>query len=271
MGHSLRRRVSSPRVEVLGLADRASHAHEWIPDTRLGAWLLSTDAWRRYVIQVALLDLIRLLGDRSRAYPSILDVGCGAGRALPLLDRLFKPGRLVGVDPDPTALARAVREAERCRCPVELRCGVATSLDLGDASTDMVFCHQTMHHLADPDGAVLEFHRVLRPGGVLLFAESCAPFIRSIRVRMLFRHPLHAQKTADGYLHLLHSAGFQFNRDNVSMPSPWWSRPDLGLFQGLGGAAPKHRATALNVAASRECRAPDLPGGDLEKPDQTGN
>ena len=252
MSRSLRRRPSPP-VEILDSGDRAILAPQWIPDTRFGAWLLSTHAWRRHVIQVALADLLRLLGDRSRPYPTVLDVGCGTGRALPLLDRLFRPRLLVGVDPDSAAIERASHEAERCRCRVQLRLGVATSLGLDDTSVDMIFCHQTFHHLADPDGAARELYRVLRPGGVLLFAESCAPFIRSLRVRLLFRHPLHAQKTVDEYLGLLRASGFELAHGAVSTPYPWWSRYDFGLLEWLGRpAAATHAETTVNLVAYRD-------------------
>jgi SAM-dependent methyltransferase len=261
MGSRIRRRAS-PRVEVFGVTDTASPAHSWVQDTQLGTWLLSTNVWRRYVVQAALADLIRLLGDRPRAYPTILDIGCGTGRALPLLDRIFAPRLLIGVDPDPKAITRASREAERCRCRVQLRLGCATSLDLPDASADMVFCHQTFHHLADPDAAAHEFRRVLRPGGILLFAESCAPFIRSVRVRLLFRHPMEAQRTAEEYLLLLHSAGFEVTDANVSTPYPWWSRPDLGLFEWLGRPLSSKRSkTTLNLVAPRE----DDRGGQIKR------
>ena len=148
MKRNVRRRPSPP-VEILASGDRGILAPQWIPDTRFGSWLLSTHAWRRHVIQVALADLLRLLGDRSREFPTVLDLGCGTGRALPLLDRLFRPRLLVGVDPDSAAIQRASHEAERCRCRVQLRVAVATSLGLDDTSVDMDFRHQTAYHYED--------------------------------------------------------------------------------------------------------------------------
>src|SRR5262249_11804420 len=113
----------------------------------------------------------------------------------------------------------------------------------------MIFCHQAFHHLTDPENAAHELHRVLRPGGVLLFAESCAPFIRSLRVRMLFRHPLDVQRTAGEYLGLLRSTGFIFADENVSTAYPWWSRRDLGLLEWGRLAPRRRRETVLNVVA----------------------
>ena len=166
----------------------------WVRDTRFGAWLVTSELWARFVVRVAFRQLLGQLGRRRRRYQTILDVGCGGGAALPLLDRRFAPARLLGVDPDPAMIAWAERAAVRCRCPVDLKVGDATALELADDSLDMIFCHQTFHHVSNPDGAAREFYRVLRPGGVLLFSESCAPFIRSWLVRALFRHPMSAQK-----------------------------------------------------------------------------
>lgn len=222
----------------------------WVRDTRFGAWLVTSDLWVNFVVRVALGQLVVLLGRRRRRYDVILDVGCGGGGALPLLDRRFAPHTLVAVDPDPEMIARARAAAARCRCRVELKVGQATKLDLPDDSLDMIFCHQTFHHVGEPDRAARELYRVLKPGGVLLFSESCAPFIRSLPVRVLFRHPMDAQRLAAEYLALLSTTGFAFTPKHVSTPYPWWSRPDLGLLQWLGRPVPSHRAeTVVNVVA----------------------
>lgn len=135
----------------------------------------------------------------------------------------------------------------------ELLHGDCASLPLPTASADIVFCHQTFHHLVEQERALAEFHRVLKPGGVLLFAESTEAYIRSWVIRLLFRHPMHVQKSASGYLDMIRAAGFLFSERNVSLPYLWWSRAaDFGLFERIGLHHPKpgkRRETLVNVAA----------------------
>jgi hypothetical protein len=88
---------------------------------------------------------------------------------------------------------------------------------------------------------------------VLLFAESTDAYIRSWVIRLLFRHPMHVQKSADGYLDMIRHAGVAVGQHNVSLPYLWWSRAiDFGLFERLGLHRPqpgKRRETLVNVAA----------------------
>ncbi|MBI1951978.1 MAG: methyltransferase domain-containing protein, partial [Acidobacteria bacterium] len=112
--------------------------------------------------------------------------------------------------------------------------------------------HQTFHHLRDQDSALREFHRLLRPGGALLFAESCRRLIESLLVRIFFRHPMHSQKSAQEYLAMLRAAGFEIKPGGISTPYLWWSRPDLGALEWLGRPVPTGREeTLVNVAATR--------------------
>ena len=120
-----------------------------------------------------------------------------------------------------------------------------------DASFDMLFCHQTFHHIADQESAIREFYRVLRPGGVLLFAESTKRYIDSWMIRFLFRHPMEAQKTADEYIALIRQTGFDLPPQKISLPYLWWSRSDLGLLEKLGFAPPAEREETLVNAVAR--------------------
>src|SRR5207344_2832291 len=113
----------------------------------------------------------------------------------------------------------------------ELQLRDVAALGLADSSVDLVFCHQTFHHLTRQDEALREFHRVLKPGGLLLFAESTRAYIHSWIIRLFFRHPMHLQRSADEYMAMLRSHGFRFSPDNVSFPYLWWSRSDLGAME----------------------------------------
>lgn len=224
---------------------------EWVHETRFGLWLQGSFWWHQYVLADALRGLSDLLGPYDR-FDRILDIGCGTGHALPLLEAYFYPKHLVGIDIDPALVTLSEKAVVPCACEVEVKVGDATKIDLPDGSMDMIFCHQTMHHLSRQEDAVSEFFRVLAPGGVLLLSESCRSFIFSLWVRALFRHPMDAQKTSDEYQHMLQAAGFTFTPENVSTPYPGWTRPDFGLRELLGRPANQgQRSPLLNLAAFR--------------------
>lgn len=92
--------------------------------------------------------------------------------------------------------------------------------------------------------------RVLKPGGLLLFAESTRAYIHSWIIRLFFRHPMHAQRSADEYMAMIRDHGFAFGPKNVSLPYFWWSRPDLGAFEWFGFGVPAQREeTLVNLVA----------------------
>ncbi len=231
-------------------------ADTYVEETRFGFWFLRSRMWRRSVLRVAITDLDRLLGAPRPSRPALLDAGCGQGNAFQLLIRTFRPSRLIGLDADPPSLELASAEARRLGRQIQLVCSDCASIELADASVDMVFCHQTFHHLVEQERALAEFWRVLKPGGVLLFAESTRYFIDTWVIRWLFRHPMHVQKSAGEYLAMLRQQGFEFSERNVSHPYLWWSRAeDFGLLEWLRISHPRpfgqRNETLVNVAARK--------------------
>lgn len=221
-------------------------------ESRFGVWFLGTETWAIHVLERALDDLERLIKVR-RPHPVIVDVGCGWGRSFALLSRRFGARQLIGIDIDPAMLAASATEVGRRGVAVEFRQATSARLPLADQSVDMVFCHQTFHHLVDQDSAIAEFYRVLKPGGQLLFAESTRAYIHSWIIRLLFRHPMEVQKSAEEYLALIRRAGFSVEPDAISYPYHWWSRADLGILERLFGIAPpvEREETLINLVAVR--------------------
>jgi len=231
----------------------------FIEETRFGNWFLKSDTWKISVLCRALNDLQRLLPIGIARYPRVLDVGCGYGHSFVELARRFSPDIIFGLDADPGLIERASGAAANCRCEVRLHAANAARMDLPDAEFDLVFCHQTFHHIVEQEVAMAEFFRVLKPGGVLLFAESTRRYIHSLPIRLLFRHPMEVQKTAEQYTAIIRAAGFELSDESISLPYFWWSRPDIGFFEWIGLPVPEKREeTLINAVAIKPKAASEL-------------
>jgi ubiquinone/menaquinone biosynthesis C-methylase UbiE len=107
----------------------------------------------------------------AQATGDVLDVAIGTGLNLPH----YPPGvRLTGVDLSPVMLASAAERATGLGLTVELREAEAEHLPFADASFDTVVCTLSLCSVADDRAAVVEMHRVLRPGGQLLLLDHVA-------------------------------------------------------------------------------------------------
>jgi len=111
----------------------------------------------------------------------VLEVGCGRGVALPVLSRLLRPRRLVGLDVDPSLLGRAREHTKPLGRAVELRAGDVRELPFGDASFDVVVDFGTCYHVARRAHALREISRVLADGG---------RFVHETRLSQLLSHPV---------------------------------------------------------------------------------
>ena len=231
-------------------------AATYVEETGFGFWFLRSHVWQHHVLRVAINDLKRLIDPPLPAGAVLLDAGCGQGRSFRLLRDAFAPSRIIGVDADQASLECSRREAARLALDVELAVNDCATIQHADASVDVVFCHQTFHHLVEQEKALAEFWRVLKPGGWLLFAESTKAYIDTWVIRWLFRHPMHVQKSAAQYLQMLRDQGFAFGESNVSYPYLWWSRAtDFGLLERFHLRKPKpfgqREETLVNAAVRK--------------------
>jgi ubiquinone/menaquinone biosynthesis C-methylase UbiE len=85
-----------------------------------------------------------------------------------LIKRLHTDTDVIGLDPDPRALAGVRRKAERARLSILFDQGFSDRLPYPDASFDRVFPSFMFHHLRADDRATTlsEVWRVLKPGGL---------------------------------------------------------------------------------------------------------
>lgn len=102
---------------------------------------------------------------------SVLDIGSGAGQIIGHLIR-FVPAeaRVVGCDLSHQMLRRARKRVKSSR-PVYVAADM-THLPFADESFDCITCGYVLEHLHDPMPGLVEFHRVLKPGGRLFMLAT---------------------------------------------------------------------------------------------------
>ena len=102
-----------------------------------------------------------------------VDVGSGTGANTErLAASVGLTGSATGVEPNPALREVAARRAEATGSPAVFVDGTADALPLADTSVDVLVCERVLQHVDDPDAAVREFARVLRPGGRVALLDS---------------------------------------------------------------------------------------------------
>ncbi len=203
-------------------------------------------SWYDRYILPRLTDLVCRAGTHPRqrekivplARGRVLEIGLGSGLNLAHYDT-DRVEMVWGVDPSP-GMSRLARSRVR-QAPFEVRLleNTADDIPLDDASADSAVITYTLCSIPDPEAALREIARVLKPGGTLLFCEHGAAPDVSVRRWQARLTPY--WKHCAGGCHLdrdipaiLRQGGFQVE-GLETMYLPGW-RP--GTFNYWGSATP---------------------------------
>ncbi len=106
--------------------------------------------------------------------PRVLDVGAGSGTSAVEVARARPALRQVGLDISASMLRRAARRACREGVALSLVRADAVRLPFLDGAFDGATGHSFLYLLPDPEAALAELRRALRPGGRLALLEPSA-------------------------------------------------------------------------------------------------
>ncbi|MBV9382116.1 MAG: class I SAM-dependent methyltransferase [Streptosporangiaceae bacterium] len=151
------------------------------------------------------------------ANSTVIDLGCGTGRALAALRQAAGPhGKVIAIDLTPEMLRQARDRAQTADAALIL--ADARHLPLASASADAIFAAGLIMHLPDPEAGLRQLARITRPGGLLILfhpsgrAALAARHGRSLTPGEPLDHaPLHRSTRSAGWqLTTYDDAGHRF-------------------------------------------------------------
>jgi SAM-dependent methyltransferase len=179
--------------------------------------------------------LRKALGGQLRSFDRALELGAGTGYFALNLLQAGVISHATCTDISPGMVQTLARNAQELGLDVDAQVADAERLPFADASFDLVVGHAVLHHLPDRDRAWREIHRVLRPGGLAVFAGEPSrygdrlaevPKRAASRLAPAWRGLLRARPAAEG-----HQDGGAHNHQLESMVDVHAFTPDQ-LAQG---------------------------------------
>jgi ubiquinone/menaquinone biosynthesis C-methylase UbiE len=128
--------------------------------------------------------VLRLLSDAP--INDLLDIGTGTGRLLEVLAPHVRRGLGVDLSRDMLSIARANLERANIR-HCQVRQADMYALPLDTASVDAAVIHQVLHFADEPQKAIQEAVRVLKPGGRLVIIDFAPHDLEDLRARHAHR------------------------------------------------------------------------------------
>ncbi|HXV80812.1 MAG TPA: class I SAM-dependent methyltransferase [Candidatus Binatia bacterium] len=156
----------------------------------------------------------RTLLDQAAIQPGqcVLDIGCGTGSLVVLIKRLNPEVRVIALDPDPKALARARRKAKHASVSIKFDQGFSHELPYPEASIDRVFSSFMLHHIPSDkrEKTLKEVRRVLSPDGFFYLLDFDGPESRGVSSlgRMIHSSQHLKENSEHRILALMTQAGF---------------------------------------------------------------
>ena len=100
----------------------------------------------------------------------VVEIGVGPGLNLQYYN-FEKVNKVIGIDPSDELNKIAKKNADKVNLDIEFNLSSAESIDLPTSSVDSVVCTFSLCSIPDPNKALNEIYRILKPGGKYFFCE----------------------------------------------------------------------------------------------------
>lgn len=187
--------------------------------------------------------IITQLIDQYRPCPkamNILEVGCGTGSNLSLLQRY---GTVDAVEPDDIARDHASRSSG-----IKVKGGyLPDGVELEDGRYDLIVMFDVLEHIPDDRGALALLHRKLAPGGRMLVTVPAIPWLWSAHD---VAHHHQRRYTRDGLLEVFRQTHFtpiHHSHFNSLLLPPIIAARSLGKLLGREGGDDAIPAAPVNA------------------------
>ena len=100
----------------------------------------------------------------------VVEIGVGPGLNLQYYN-FEKVNKVIGIDPSDELNKIAKKNADKVNLDIEFNLSSAESIDLPTSSIDSVVCTFSLCSIPDPNKALNEIFRILKPGGKYFFCE----------------------------------------------------------------------------------------------------
>ncbi len=145
-------------------------------------------------VEAALKELV---GDQP--IDSMLDLGTGTGRILQLFDGVYR--KAIGIDASRDMLAVARTNLDKLDSGrATVRHGDIFNLPLDGQDFDFITIHQVLHYLNEPQDAIAEAARVLRPGGRLAIIDFAPHTLEYLQEKHAHSRLGFSHEAVDGWL-----------------------------------------------------------------------
>jgi ubiquinone/menaquinone biosynthesis C-methylase UbiE len=152
----------------------------------------------RYDKNIAFFERLLFAGGRAwvcrQAQGGVLELAIGTARNLP---HYPADVTLTGIELSEQMLEIARRRARELGREADLRLGDAQALEFPDNSFDTIVCTLALCTIPDPQRAIAEARRVLRPGGRILLLEHVRSPVLPVRLLERLLEPLAVRFAAD--------------------------------------------------------------------------